>query len=140
MRPAGHPPSDTPGVQASTQGTPHQQHNQGYTNKGRGTGPHQHPDPHGPTHTPHTTHHTAHTLSQQHTLRTTTCNITDTQRSHTTHKQAVTTKAEHNGFVTNRKRQVEKITQRSNRRSNTKRTIQLSALRHWIGLRIQPGT
>src|SRR5699024_9121026 len=101
------------------------------------------PTPRPPRPNPHTTHntpHTAHTLSQQHTLRTATCNITDTQRSNTTHKQTVTTKAEHNGFVTNRKRQVEKITQRSNRRSNTKRTIQLSALRHWIGLRIQPAT
>ena len=139
MRPAGHPPSDTPGVQASTQGTPHQQHNQGYTDKGRGRGSHPHPDTHGPTHTPHTAQctHSSHTITQRHTAHTQHTLHNDV---HTTHKQTVTTKAEHNGFVTNRKRQVEKITQRSNRRSNTKRTIQLSALRHWIGLRIQPAT
>src|SRR5699024_6513617 len=143
MRPAGHPPSDTPGVQASTQGTPHQQHNQGYTDKGRGTGSHPHPDPHGPTHTPPPGHsrqaHTPHTTQQTHNVRTQHNDVHNTN-TNTTHKQTVTTKAEHNGFVTNRKRQVEKITQRSNRRSNTKRTIQLSALRHWIGLRIQPAT
>ena len=84
MRPAGHPPSDTPGAQASTQGTPHRQHAQGYTDKGRGTGSHPHPDTHGTAHGPprhtrhaqpatttgaHTKHHT-HTRNQQpqHTL------------------------------------------------------------------------
>ena len=74
MRPAGHPSPDTPGVQASTQGTPYQQHDQGCTDKGRGTGPHPYPDPHGPTHTPPPGHsrqaHTPHTTQQTHNVRT----------------------------------------------------------------------
>src|SRR5699024_5655400 len=98
MRPAMHPPSDAPGVQAGNQGTPHQQHDQGYTDKGRGTGPHPHPDPHGPTHTPPPSHsrqaHTPHTTQQTHNARTQHNDVHNTN-TNTTHKQTVTTKAEH---------------------------------------------
>lgn len=50
-----------------------------YGDQGRGAGSHPHPHPHGPAHTPRT----AHTLNQQHTPRTTTCNITTVTTHHT---------------------------------------------------------